>query len=49
MVIDRDRSKDCDVPEVLTVLGINSKCVDLSWPYDNKSTIYWPGGEGNLL
>jgi kynurenine formamidase len=45
-IIDRDRSEDCEAPEVLTVLGINSKCVDLSWPFDKQSTVYWPGGEG---
>ena len=37
-----------DNSEVLTVLGINSSCVDLSWSYDS-STIYWPGGEGFKL
>jgi hypothetical protein len=47
-IIDRDRSEDCESPEVLTVLGINSKCVDLSWPYDNKTTVYWPTGSEGL-
>jgi kynurenine formamidase len=45
-IIDRDRSNDCESPEVLTVLGINSKCVDLSWPFDKQTTVYWPGGKG---
>lgn len=28
--------------EVLTVLGINSQCIDMSWVFDS-STIFYPG------
>lgn len=33
---------------VLTAIGINATCIDLSWDYD-ESTIFWPGGEGFKL
>lgn len=42
LVVDKKDEKEQEV-EGLFALGINVRCVDLSWTYD-KDTIFWPGG-----
>jgi hypothetical protein len=43
-----EKSEEIHPGTVLTALGVNSTCIDLSWNYD-KTTIYWPGGESFQL